>query len=240
MISSGVGSKISVIIPTLNEEIGIGALLESLSSRPDLEIIVSDGGSADRTEEICRTCGVTFIAGHPCRGRQMNAGAKIASGEILLFLHADSSLEGRVLDEVRNAVSNGKRWGCCTFGFNENCLFFKVLAAICRWRVLLSSICYGDQGIYCTRELFRRVNGFPDLPLFEDRVFSGRMRRVGRAFVVQGRITTSTRRFRKRGLWSMLWKSQLLKLMFMLGVSPYKLSSMYQQTGDAKVCQQQP
>lgn len=240
MISSRARSKISVIIPTLNEEIGIGALLESLSSQPDLQIIVSDGGSADRTEELCRTCGVTFIAGHPCRGRQLNAGAEIASGEILLFLHADSSLDGRVLDEVRNAVNDGKRWGCCTFGFSEDILFFKALAAICRWRVLLSSICYGDQGIYCTRELFRQVNGFPDLPLFEDRVFSGRMRRVSKAFVLQGRITTSTRRFRDQGLWSMLWKSQLLKLMFLLGVSPYKLSSMYQQAGVARVCQQQP
>ncbi len=227
MISSDRRSKISVIIPTLNEEIGIGTLLEFLSGQPDLEVIVSDGGSADRTAEICRTRGVTFIAGRPCRGRQLNAGAKIASGEILLFLHADCSLEKRVLDEVRNAVSDGKRWGCCTFFFSETHLFFRVLAAICRWRVLLSSICYGDQGIYCARELFNQESGFPDLPLFEDRVFSGRMRRVSRAFVVRGRIAASTRRFRERGLWSMLWRSQLLKLLFMLGVSPYKLSAMY-------------
>jgi rSAM/selenodomain-associated transferase 2 len=202
--------------------------LKELSQQPDLDLIVSDGGSTDHTGEICRSRNVTFLVGDPCRGRQLNAGAAIASGAILLFLHADSSLDERVFDDIRAAVSRGGRWGCCTFSFDDDLLFFKVLAALCRWRVLLSSICYGDQGIYCTRELFRQAGGFSEIPLFEDRVFSDRLRRIGKAYVVQGRITTSARRFRGRGMWAMLWKSQLLKWMFMLGASPHKLSSMYQ------------
>jgi len=79
------------------------------------------------------------------------------------------------------------------------------------------------------------VGGFPDLPLFEDRVFSGRMRRTGRALAVRGRIITSARRFRERGRWSMLCKSQVLKLLFMLGVSPHRLSAMYQAAREARM-----
>jgi rSAM/selenodomain-associated transferase 2 len=228
-----------VIIPTLNEETRIGTLLKELSGQPDLEVVVSDGGSTDHTEEICRSHNVAFLAGPPCRGLQLNAGAAISSGEILLFLHADSSLEGRVFDDIRAVVSMGDRWGCCTFRFDEDLLFFRVLASLCRWRVLLSSICYGDQGIYCTRELFKEAGGFPELPLFEDRVFSERLRRTDRACAVQGRIATSTRRFRERGLWAMLLKSQLLKWMFILGTSPHKLSLMYETTGESQTCLQQ-
>lgn len=228
MNSSG-RNKISVVIPTLNESARIGVLLAELAQQPDLEVVVSDGGSTDRTGDVCQSYGVTFVAGPPGRGRQLNAGAETAGGEILLFLHADSSLESRILDDIRRAVSDGYHWGCCTFVFDECHLFFRVLAAICRWRVLFSSVCYGDQGIWCTRDLFEQAGNWPDLPLFEDRVFSNRLRRTGKAFVVPGRIATSTRRFREHGLWRMLWKSQALKVLFLLGVSPAKLFATYQE-----------
>ena len=216
---------ISVIIPTLNEEGHIGELLRQLEQVPDLEVIVSDGGSRDRTLAICRSLGIKTVSGPAGRGRQLNAGARAATGDILFFLHADSCPEERAFPEIRRA---GHNWGCCSLVFNENTLFFRLVAAASRRRAQFTSSCYGDQGIFCTRELSNRVGGYPEFPFLEDLAFSHRLRRREKARVLPARIVTSTRRFRQYGPGRTLLKMQMVKLLFFLGVPPARLLGFYQ------------
>jgi len=176
---------------------------------------------------------VTGLAG---RGRQLNAGAQSATGDIFFFVHADCALHERVWEDIRRAVQNGSRWGCCSMSFNENTLFFRLVALASHWRVKLASSCYGDQGIFCTRNLFYQVDGFPEFPFLEDLAFSHRARRLSKAVALPGKITTSTRRFRQNGLWRTLLKMQTVKLLFSLGVSPDKLIGFYNTKREVNLC----
>ncbi|MDD4753649.1 MAG: TIGR04283 family arsenosugar biosynthesis glycosyltransferase [Desulfitobacteriaceae bacterium] len=220
-------SKISVIIPTLNEEEQIPSLLESLLGIPAVEIVVSDGGSTDRTREICSSYPVTCVFGPPGRGQQLNLGARNAGGDIFFFLHADSKVESSVFKEIRWSVERGSRWGCCTLAFDDPSLRYQILAAVSHLRVKIISSCYGDQGIFCERELFFEAGGFPGFPFLEDLAFSRVLRRFQKSCSVPAKIVTSSRRFRKHGFWLTLYKMQLAKLLFSLGMSPERILEIY-------------
>ncbi|NPV92768.1 MAG: glycosyltransferase family 2 protein [Firmicutes bacterium] len=224
-------NKISVIVPTLNEEANLGRLLERLAGEEGLEVIVSDGGSTDRTGEIAREWGVTLVNGPAGRGRQLNQGIEASSAEILLFLHADSDWEKGLFDEVRQAVTDDQAWGCCTLRFSENTLFFRLVAAGSNLRVRLFSSCYGDQGIYCSRRLLAQAGGFPETPFMEDLILSSRLRRISRAGRLKSVMVTSTRRFRKHGPLRTLLKMQTVKLLYLLGVPLSKLINFYEGRG---------
>ncbi|MGI6119984.1 MAG: TIGR04283 family arsenosugar biosynthesis glycosyltransferase [Desulfosporosinus sp.] len=224
-------SLISIIIPTLNEERNIARLLDSLQSLAGVEIIVCDGGSTDATLKICRGFPVRVLSSQAGRGIQLNAGAQSAQGEIFLFLHADSMLENRILDDIRNAVNQGNCWGCCTLGFNEKNLLFFCIACLSNLRAKVFSSCYGDQGIFCQRDLFRRNGGFPETIFLEDIIFSHRLRRQQRARVVEGMIITSTRRFRKAGVWRTIGKMQLIKILYAIGIKPEQLWRWFKYAG---------
>ncbi|MHB1125849.1 MAG: TIGR04283 family arsenosugar biosynthesis glycosyltransferase [Bacillota bacterium] len=221
-------TKISVIIPTLNEETSIASLLSRLIGITGIEIIVSDGGSTDRTAEQCRAMGVIFLPGPPGRGRQLNVAVRHASGDALFFLHADSIVEENVFNDIRQALHSGDGWGCCSLYFNEQSFFFRLLGAASRWRARIFSSCYGDQGIYCSRGLFNQIGGFPEIPFLEDLAFSHHLRRMHKARMLPGKIITSTRRFRQYGLWKTLLKMQVVKTLFSLGVPPARLLEFYQ------------
>ncbi len=230
---------ISVIIPTHNEEETVPGLLNRLTGLPGLEIIISDGGSTDRTAQICAGYPVTFVSGPPGRGRQLNAGAVRSTGDILFFLHADSTVQNRVFDDILAAVAGRRRWGCGTIGFDKNSFLFKVLAFVSGLRARLLSSCYGDQGIFCERSLFFSVGGFPDTSFLEDLCLSRRLRRYARVCIVPGRIITSTRRFNRGGILKTLLKMQLIKLLFALGVSPEYLAKMYRPVYKEGLCGRQ-
>lgn len=217
---------ISIIIPTLNEELNIPLLLESLLSMAGVEIIVADGSSVDATLEKCRAFPVRLVNSLMGRGVQLNAGARCAEGEILLFLHADSSIERRVLDDIREAVSQGSLWGCCNLRFNEENLLFCLIAYLSNLRARIFCSCYGDQGIFCQRDLFWENGGFPETVFLEDLGFSHRIRKGQRARIVKGMITTSTRRFRKAGIWKTIAKNQMIKILYAIGIKPDKLGEM--------------
>jgi len=236
-MSQRMPTKISVIIPTLNEAKAIGMLIKCLKGIPELEIIVSDGGSTDGTIEQIRQSGIVVVQSKPGRGVQLNAGVQAASGPILFFLHADSQLQVSVIAQIRQAVSMGGQWGCCQLTFDEDTRFFRILAKTSDWRARYLSMCYGDQGIYCTRTFFDSVGGFQDWAFLEDLEFSQRARRRIRACVLKDQITTSTRRFRKHGLWRTLWKMQGVKILFALGFSLSYIERFYQAGGREKQCQ---
>jgi len=230
-------AKISVIIPTLNEAETISRLIKSLQGIPELEIIISDGGSWDGTVERIRQSGVVVVQSKPGRGVQLNAGVQAASGSILFFLHADSRVQESAIAQIRKSVSRGIQWGCCKIRFDEDSLFFRILGRASDWRARYLSMCYGDQGIYCTRRFFDSLGGFPDWSFLEDLEFSRRARRRVKAYVLKDQIITSSRRFRTYGIWRTLWKMQVVKVLFALGFPLPFIKSFYQAGGRERKCQ---
>jgi rSAM/selenodomain-associated transferase 2 len=219
--------KVSVVITTLNEEKHIGNLIENLLAIPEIEIIVSDGGSTDRTPEICRSYPVKFILGEAGRGKQLNRGAKAGEGDVFFFLHADSVINGEIFREMRQAVRKGRGWGCCTMIFDHRALIYRWLAFTAWVRAKFFSSCYGDQGIFCQRDLFFQSGGFPETPIMEDLIFSGKLRRREKAVVLRARIITSTRRFQSQGIYFTIYKMQRAKLMYYLGKPLEEVTAFY-------------
>ncbi len=232
-------SLVSIIIPTLNEENNISSLLDSLVALAGVEIIVCDGGSSDATVEICRHFPVRVLSSQVGRGIQLNAGAECAGGEIFLFLHADSRIESRVLDEIRYAVAQGHPWGCCSLRFSERTLLFHTIASLSNFRARIFSSCYGDQGIYCQRELFWENGGFPETIFLEDMGFSHQLRRRQRARIVKGMVVTSTRRFREAGIWKTIAKNQMIKILYAIGIKPERLWKWYKSGLQEMICERQ-
>jgi rSAM/selenodomain-associated transferase 2 len=202
-------------------------LLEKISPIEDLEIVISDGGSSDNTIEICKKYPVLVVQGKRGRGYQLNAGALASSGEILLFLHADTGLDINIFEDIKQAVSSGHYWGCCTLKFDCDALFFRMVAYFSILRSKYFSSCYGDQGIYCRRDIFMQKGPFPSIPLMEDLEFSRCMKKLKKAYVVSGKVLTSARRFEKGGPVKTICRMQLFKLLYMMGVSPETLHHWY-------------
>jgi rSAM/selenodomain-associated transferase 2 len=219
--------RISVIIPTLNEEAVLPGLIQFLSRQPDVQIIVSDGGSSDQTLDICREYGVVTASGPPGRGRQLNRGASLAQAPVMLFLHADSRIGPAFLKELREVIRAGGRWGCATLEFDANALFYRCLSRFSNLRARLLNSCYGDQAIYCRNDFYRELGGYPDWPLLEDVEFSRRARLRSGAVILTSKVTSSSRRFEEHGRWKSLLLMQRIKLLYTLGVSPQKLSRLY-------------
>lgn len=157
----------------------------------------------------------------------MNRGAHLATGAVIIFLHADSQVEPAVWKQIREAHTLNYKWGCLTLTFDNRKKFYQFLAYFSNLRARLLSSCYGDQGIWCERDLFWEQGGFPDYPLMEDLAFSHRVRRWQRARVLPGKIISSARRFEAGGPWRVWLSMQKLKLLYGLGVSPNRLASRY-------------
>ncbi|NLW92350.1 MAG: glycosyltransferase family 2 protein [Syntrophomonadaceae bacterium] len=219
--------RLSIIIPTLNEEDIIEGLLQELLSIPDVQVIVSDGGSSDDTCAICARYPVLLVESSRGRGPQFNDGAASASGEILLFMHADSHIEPSLANEIYQAVDLGNKWGCCTLTFDNRALIFRLIAWQSNLRARLFSMCYGDQGIYCTRELFFEAGQYPPTIFLEDIGLSDRLRRRSPAWMLKGTIETSSRRFLKHGVFRTIIKMQIAKILYRLGEKPEKIMRWY-------------
>jgi rSAM/selenodomain-associated transferase 2 len=219
---------LSVVIPTLDEEAGLGATLRSVRrSVPDGEIVVADGGSRDRTLEVARRFpGVRVITAERGRGPQMNAGARAARGDIILFLHADTHLPrdagALVAAALRDPVVVG---GSFVLGFDafHPLLWLSSLPS----RLNVAWVTYGDQAFFCRREAFEEAGGFPDDPLFEDVALQSRIRRIGRCVKIRRSVTTSARRFRRMGVLRQQLLNLALVVAYRLGVSPARLAAWY-------------
>lgn len=220
-------SVITVIIPTLNEENVLGLLLDDLTGLEGTEIIVCDGGSIDQTAVVCSEYEVKYLQSLPGRARQQNTAALVAQGDILFFLHADSRIDSEVLHGIRECVEEGRKWGCCTMAFDTSGLFYKLLAWGSKLRVKMFSSCFGDQGIFCERELFVAVGGFPDITFMEDVALSVQLRKKMKAKIIPQKIFTSARRFETWGRWKVLLMMQWVKFLYKYGVDPAKLREIF-------------
>ncbi len=218
---------VAIIVPTLNEARTAPDLAASLSRlRGEFEVIVCDGGSEDATVEIARQCGLRVIEAERGRGRQMNAGAKLAKGDTLLFLHADTRLPENALALVAGALADEKVCGG-NFGlmFDGGTREARLLTSLYPF-LKMGGMLYGDSAIFVRRRVFESLGGYRDYPIFEDCDLYRRMRRVGRFARLNARATTSSRRFEGRFIRTFaLWS--LMQILYWIGVNPNLLNRLY-------------
>ena len=250
--------KIAVIIPTLNEEQALPGTLARAARLGFDEILVVDGGSSDRTIEIVRSLAgngqwaigdrqktgsseivpthnplpitphprlITSAAG---RARQMNAGASASQADVLLFLHADTSLP----DEARQAIEQALDDPACVGGrfdvrFEHDAGLAWLIARLISVRSRWSGIATGDQALFVRREVFAKLGGFADLPIMEDVDFTRRLKRAGLVAPLRSQVVTSYRRWDRHGTLRTIVLMWALRLLYWIGVTPYKLKDLY-------------
>lgn len=220
--------RISVIIPTLNEESCLAETLQLLRLHNPHEIIVADGGSTDATCWIAKSEAVRLVRAPPGRAAQMNAGAAEASGDVFLFLHADCSLEVGAFESARRLLKRrGIVAGCFRMKVRAHGFFYRAIDFCASARVRLTGIAYGDQGLFLYRQTFTALGGFPPLRLMEDLYLSRTLRQRGRLVVADKAIYVSPRRWQQAGLVRQTLRNWLLTTAAATGVSPDRLARYY-------------
>jgi len=218
---------ISVIVPTLNEAANIEQTLAPIVSLEGVEVIVADGGSEDATAEIARRLGAKVVFSARGRGRQMNAAAALASGDVLLFLHADSRLPVNFAKHVRSVLNDGAIAGAFRLTIADKQRTLRLV----EWVVSVRSRClqmpYGDQAVFVTANVFYRVDGFPNWPLMEDVELCRRLRKHGQIRLAAASVSTSARRWIKLGVVKTTLINQCCIAGYALGLSPERLVRWY-------------
>jgi rSAM/selenodomain-associated transferase 2 len=204
---------LSIVIPVLNEAAEIEAALRALAPLRErgCEVIVVDGGSNDGTVDMAQPLAHRVIKAKRGRASQMNAGAAAASGDVLLFLHADTSLPDDADRIVREGMAHsGKLWGRFDVQFSGGVL--PLIAATMNLRSRATGIATGDQAMFVSRSAFEKGGGFPEIPLMEDIAFSKILKRIGPPLCLRAKVTTSPRRWHTRGVLRtvlLMWRLRL-------------------------------
>jgi len=223
--------RISVIIPVLNEEKSIGSTIAALNALHPHEIIVVDGGSSDRTRRISVEAGAKVLTTGPGRARQMNRGALDATGDVLLFLHADTRLPASALRDIESALSDPRYLGGrFDVELDSERWLLKVVGFMISLRSRISKVATGDQALFVRREIFAELDGFSDMPLMEDIAFCRMLKRMGDVACLKSKVVTSARRWETDGVWRTILKMWTLKLLYLAGVSPARLKKFYADT----------
>ncbi|MEL7476241.1 MAG: TIGR04283 family arsenosugar biosynthesis glycosyltransferase, partial [Cyanobacteria bacterium J06555_12] len=243
--ASGLGEtemqpSIAIVIPTYQEESALGSCLDSLQGQtPPFDVIVTDGGSSDRTLDIANNYQLWDAAGGlapvqvvraPERGRaqQMNAGAQQARADVLLFLHADSQLPEAGLKAVRRAMlGTPALGGRFAVSLDRHKLPYTAIEWGMNARTRLTGCFTGDMGIFVWRSLFEQLGGYPQQPLMEDYEFSRRMQQRGQVAYLPQKIVTSSRRWQQHGPLKTVALMQAIRMGYRCGVSAERLASWY-------------
>lgn len=220
---------LSIVVPTLNEAGTIEHTLAALAPlrAQGVEIIVADGGSSDATAELALPWVDRVLAAPRGRARQMNAGAAVTRGELLLFLHADTRLPDGAAASIRQAIDAGADWGRFDVHIAGRPRLLRIVAAGMNTRSRWTGIATGDQALFVRRAVFERLGGFPDQPLMEDVELSRRLRAVGRPACLRERVITSGRRWEHRGVWRTIFLMWRLRWRYWRGESPQALAEAY-------------
>ena len=224
-------ATLSVIVPVLNEAGSVESTLRSLMPWRDAgtQVIVVDGGSVDGTRALAVPLADIVLAA-PCgRAAQMNAGARVAAGDVLLFLHADTLLPAAGLAALRAALDPPAcAWGRFDVEIDGGGPLLRVVAALMNLRSRLSGVATGDQAIFVRREAFEAVGGFPDIPLMEDIALSRALNRLSPPACLRERARTSARRWERRGVLRTVFLMWRLRLAYALGADPRHLARLYE------------
>lgn len=222
-------SRLSVIVPVLDEAPGIVATLQALQPlrASGAQIVVADGGSRDDSCALARPLCDVLVASSCGRALQMNAGAAHARGEVLLFLHADSTLPDGAPLLIDNALDSGAQWGRFDVAIEGHSPLLRVVAFMMNLRSRLSGIATGDQAMFCTRALFDHLGGFAPIALMEDIDFSRRALSLSAPACLRARVRTSGRRWEKHGVLRTVWLMWRLRLRYFFGADPQALARSY-------------
>ena len=220
--------KLSIIVPTLDEAPQIAAALEALAPlrAGGHELIVVDGGSTDGTPALAAARADRILPAPRGRARQMNAGAAIATGEALLFLHADTRLPPDAARLVIEALAR-RGWGRFDVRIEGGSPLLAVVAFCMNWRSRLSGIATGDQAMFVRREVFAAAGGFSDIPLMEDVALSARLKKISPPACLAARAVTSGRRWERHGVLRTVLLMWRLRLSYALGADPHRLARRY-------------
>jgi rSAM/selenodomain-associated transferase 2 len=221
--------KLSVIVPMLNEEHTIAPTLEAIHrGAPAAELIVVDGGSSDASVATAEPLADRVIGASRGRAKQMNAGASVATGGALAFVHADSIVPRDFADAIGAALADSSVvGGRFDIELDEPTLICRLIGALISIRSRLSQTGTGDQAIFVRRDVFERLGGFPDIALCEDLDFARKLKRAGRVACLRSRVVTSARRWRRHGFARTILKMWTIRLLYLAGVSPARLVRMY-------------
>lgn len=223
--------RLSIIVPVLNEARELPALLEHLAhwQGRSCEIIVVDGGSTDGSARLLADSGFQVASAQRGRARQMNAGAALACGDMLLFLHADTRLPPQADRLVRDALSGGHAvWGRFDVTLVGSHWMLPVIGWMMNRRSRLTGIATGDQAMFVAANAFNGMGGFADLPLMEDIQLSQRLCRIAAPVYISRKVQSSGRRWMEKGVWRTIWLMWRLRWAFWRGVPPQRLAERYQ------------
>ncbi len=214
----------SIIIPTFNEADNIQTCLLNLQAiRNHAEIIVADGRSTDNTIKLAYPLADKIIVSEKGRARQMNAAAQNATGEMLVFLHADTSLPDNALALIKQT----HLWGRFDIRLSGEPFMLKIVAHFMNWRSRLTGIATGDQAIFVSRDFFDAVGGYPDIALMEDVSISSALKKISRPLCLTAKVTSSGRRWEKQGVFKTIFLMWSIRLRFFFGGKPEMLAKLY-------------
>ncbi|MFO1114706.1 MAG: TIGR04283 family arsenosugar biosynthesis glycosyltransferase [Beijerinckiaceae bacterium] len=222
--------RISIVLPVLNEVAGIVATLERLAPlrAAGCETIVVDGGSSDATLALTGPLADRAIVAQRGRAAQMNAGARLASGDILLFLHADTILPDDASALVREGLEqSGRAWGRFDVQIAGRHVLLPLVAALMNLRSRLTGVATGDQAIFVDAAAFRRVGGYPDLALMEDIALSKALKSISSPLCLSARVVTSGRRWDDNGFWRTILLMWRLRFDYWRGADANDLARRY-------------
>lgn len=225
---------ISIILPVFNEATVIAATLSQFAVNSEVEIIVVDGASSDRTLEIVELFSANnaqiklVVAEEKGRAQQMNYGAELARGKILLFLHADTRLPNNYQKIIEQIIQDRKPiLGAFKLAIAGQEVGLRVIERLVNWRSRIFSLPYGDQAFFLTQENFQKLGGFPDLPIMEDFELVKQAKKQGKIAIASVAVITSARRWQKLGIWQTTLINQIVIVGYYFKVPLEKLRSLY-------------
>lgn len=218
--------SIAVIVPALDEGSVLETNLPPLVAEAD-EVVLSDGGSDDRTVAIARELGATVVEGPPGRGTQLNLGAAAASSDVLLFVHADTALPEEGIGAVRQAIAGGAVGGGFLVAWHSERPILRLGGRLTNLRTRLTRCPLGDQAQFCRRDAFEEIGGFPEWPILEDLDLARRLKRHGPIALLEPPVKASPRRYQSRGITRTIVTNWLIWALYFLGVSPARLGRLY-------------
>jgi len=220
--------KVSIIVPTFNEALIIEESLTAIACLNPHEIIVVDGGSIDKTVSLAENMATHVVTSETGRAHQMNAGAKKATGDLLLFMHVDSKLTPESFRKMIEKMNHhGSTGGAFSLQIESKKISLRLISTLAVWRSKYLNLVYGDQTIFVRANIFQKLKGFSPLPICEDLEFFRRLSRQGKVILLKEKAHTSARRWMTEGILFTTLRNITIATLFLLGFPPQTLSKWY-------------